>query len=95
MRLTSVLLPGFLCIWFIFTACSSKQGEFVRPRLSDLSDTTDMCLYMDRVCREAEEFQEEFRAIEDDKKRNDLSPVMESRIYHCERLVTKCMESLE
>ncbi|ERP30961.1 hypothetical protein [Chitinivibrio alkaliphilus] len=91
----SLIAVGALLIYVALStgACASRK-PLERPQLSELSDTTDICLYMDRICREAEEFQREFNRMPEEQQK-DLYPVLQSRIEHCERAINKCYKSIE
>ncbi|MGM0444396.1 MAG: hypothetical protein ACQEQV_09430 [Fibrobacterota bacterium] len=88
-----IVILAALLLWSM-TGCASSRG-FERPELSELSDTTDMCLYMDKVCSQAEDFQREYRSLSEGEKKDHLRPVLDTYIEHCQKASKRCLKSID
>ncbi len=87
----TALALAILC-FALFVGCAGNSS--VRPSLQGLADTTDACLYMDRVCSEADAFQREFNAMPEEQQQ-DFIPVLNTYVDHCNSAVPGCRESLK
>ena len=82
----------FTLVTLFFVSCGGKSA--VRPALMNLDDTTSACRFMDEVCHEADEFQREWSAMEEEQK-NELTTVLNSYIEHCSKAAKECRKSIK
>lgn len=87
-----LLLCSLVLFFSVMVSCAPKRIN--KPNLSGLADTTDECKYMDRVCREAEEFQREFNSFSEEAQ-NELVPALNGYVDNCERAAELCTKSLD
>lgn len=71
---------------FLLVACGGKQTSTVP------GEQTDECIYQEEVCREAFDFQDQYMRMTGDEK-DQMTPVLNSYIEHCEAAKKACKKS--
>lgn len=69
------------------TSCGGKRTSTVP------GEKTDECLFKEEVCREADNFQDEYYSM-DEEEREKMTAVLNSYIEHCEVASKACKKSM-
>lgn len=74
---------------FFLVSCGGKsQSTSTLP-----GEKTDECLYQEEVCREAMNFQTQYESM-GEEEREQMVPVLNSYIEHCEAAKKECKKSM-
>lgn len=71
----------------LITSCGGKKTSTVP------GEKTDECLFKEEVCREADNFQDEYYSM-NEEEREKMTAVLNSYIEHCEAASKACKKSM-